>query len=262
MTNKASQKTTREKAAAAKAEADARQRRADTRNRLLGLLVVVALVALIFGGVYISKRGNETPAANPASALPAGVVPPDYGVAYGAGTAAVPQLQLWEDFQCSACEALEKTNGPGIRQLADQGVFRLLWRPTTILDDNLGNTDSIAATNAWGCAIDAGKGPQFHTTVFNNWAPEGQGYPQTTLLQFGKDAGITGDAYTKFESCVKAGTYDGWVALSRQGFDASGASGTPTGFLVMAGKQPKELTSDVLADNTKLKAAVAAYEKS
>lgn len=270
MTNKtsqkASQKTTREKAAAAKAEADARQRRADTRNRALGVVIIVALVALIFGGVWYSKKGNApvpAPSANANAALPSGVDKGTYGVPYGTGTAAVPQLQLWEDFQCPICGELEKANGAGITSLADQGKIRLLWRPTTFLDDNWNNQASQQAAQAWGCAIDAGKAKEYHSTVFANQpATEGTGYTQQQLLDFGTKAGITGAAYDTFKSCVTSNTYASWVANSRQAFDNAAVPGTPTGYLVMAGKANKELDFNTLSNQAALEAAITAYEKS
>jgi protein-disulfide isomerase len=265
--NKESQKTTRARAAEARAKAEAEQRRRDTRNRILGGIVVVALIGLIFGGVWWSKRdsgsgGSTTPTANPDAALPKGVDSATYGVPYGTGTASVPQLQLWEDFQCPACKQLETTNGTGITSLADKGTIRLLWRPTTFLDQNLGNDSSARAAAAWGCAIDAGKAHEYHTTVFANQPEEGVGYTDAQLLQFGKDAGIAGDAYTTFESCVNANTYAGWVANSYQVFQDDAVPGTPTGYLVMDGKDPKEVPAATMADQGKLEQAIKDYQAS
>ncbi|HEY7858211.1 MAG TPA: thioredoxin domain-containing protein [Candidatus Nanopelagicales bacterium] len=264
MTNKTSQKTTREKAAAAKAEADARQRRVDNRNRLLGVVVIVALVALIFGGVWYSKKGNAPTAAPTADAnatLPTGVDKTTYGVPYGNAPTTVPQLQLWEDFQCPICGELEKANGTGITGLADAGKIRLLWRPTTFIDDNQNNQSSQQAAQAWGCAIDAGKAKEYHSTVFANQpATEGTGWTQAQLLDFGTKAGITGAAYDTFKSCVDANTYASWVANSRQAFDQTAVPGTPTGYLVMAGKSNKELDYNTLHDPAALQAAITAFE--
>ena len=266
MTNKTSQKSTREKAAAAKAEADARQRRVDNRNRLLGVVVIVALVALIFGGVWYSKKGdapNPAPTVDANATLPTGVDKATYGVPYGNAPATVPQLQMWEDFQCPICGELEKANGTGITGLADSGKIRLLWRPTTFLDDNNNNQASQQAAQAWGCAIDAGKAKEYHSTVFANQpATEGTGFTQAQLLEFGTKAGITGTAYETFKSCVTANTYASWVANSRQAFDQAAVPGTPTGYLVMVGKSNKELDYSTLVDPTALQAAITAFEKS
>ncbi|HET8971215.1 MAG TPA: thioredoxin domain-containing protein [Candidatus Nanopelagicales bacterium] len=259
--NKESQKTTRERAAAARAKADAEQRRRDNRSRLIGGGVVVILIALIFGGVWLSKRDNGTDPSNANAALPAGVDAATYGVPYGTGSADVPQLQLWEDFQCPGCKALEDANGTGITKLADQGTIRLLWRPTTFLDTNLKNDSSARAAAAWGCAIDAGKAHEYHTTVFANQPEEGVGYTDDQLLQFGKDAGITGPEYDTFASCVGASTYAGWAANSYQAFLTEAVPGTPTGYLVLGDKK-QELPSEVLRDQAKLEQAIKDFQAS
>lgn len=256
--NKQSQKTTRQRAAEARAKAEADARRRDARNRLLGGVVVVALIALIFGGVWFAKRDSGSGGAvgpDPNAALPKGADPVTYGVPYGTGTDDVPQLQLWEDFQCPACKALEDANGTGITTLAEQGTIRLLWRPTTFLDLNLGNDASARAAAAWGCAIDAGKTREYHTTVFANQPTEGVGYTDDQLLQFGEDAGITGDAYATFEQCVTNDTYAGWAANSYQQFRDNAIPGTPAGFLVM-GERSKEVPTATLADQAKLEQAI------
>ncbi len=257
--NKQSQKTTRERAAQARAKAEAEARRRDNRNRALGAVIVVVLIGLIFGGVWFAKRDGGSSSAvgpNPDAALPAGVSGPTYGVPFGTGTDAVPQLQLWEDFQCPACKQLEDANGSGITKLAEEGKIRLLWRPTTFLDQNLNNDASARAAAAWGCAIDAGKAHEYHTTVFANQpAQEGTGYTDAQLLQFGKDSGITGDAYTTFEKCVADNTYAGWVANSYQQFQDDAVPGTPAGFLVM-GDRKQEVPTATLADQSKLEQAI------
>ena len=43
--------------------------------------------------------------------------------------------------------------------------------------------------------------------------------------------GITGDAYSTFESCVKANTYNTWAANSNAQFDKAGVTSTPSIFV-------------------------------
>ena len=258
---KPSQKTTRERAAEAKAKADAEARRRDNRNRLVGGAVVVVLIALIFGGVWFSKKDSGGSGANPDAALPKGVDPVTYGVPFGTGTEAVPQLQLWEDFQCPACKQLEDTNGKGITDLATAGTIRLLWRPTTFLDVNLQNDSSARAAAAWGCAIDAGKAHEYHTTVFANQPEEGVGYTDEQLLQFGKDSGLSGTSYDAFSKCVADKTFTGWVSNSYQLFNSEAVPGTPTGYLVLGDKK-QEVSSDTMKDQAKLEQAIKDFQAS
>jgi protein-disulfide isomerase len=65
----------------------------------------------------------------------------------------------------------------------------------------------------------------------NQPATEGAGYSQQQLLDFGTKAGITGAAYTTFESCVKNATYADWAGNSYQAFQDAGVPGTPTAYL-------------------------------
>jgi protein-disulfide isomerase len=255
-------KNRRDRATAAREAANAGERKRERTVRIVGGITVVVVVLGIIGVAVIAKNSQNTdvsalPSANPAAALPKGVLPTDdphkYGVPYGTGTAAAPVLEIWEDFQCPACDAVEKANGAGIESLADSGKIRLVWRPTTFLDGNLGNDSSARATAAWGCAIDAGKGKEYHNTIFANQPEkEGAGYTDEQLIAFAGDAGITGAALDTFTSCFADRTYLGWAANSTDVFYSSNIAGTP--FALLNGV---EVPTATLVDQTALEALVA-----
>jgi protein-disulfide isomerase len=116
---------------------------------------------------------------------------------------------------------------------------------------------SHRAIAAWGCAIDAGKTTEYHNVVFANQpTKEGTGYTQQTLLDFGTQAGITGDAFTTFSQCVNDQKYLEWSVNATQEMATAGVTSTPTAFL--AGQK---LDNAVLADKAKLDEAVAAATK-
>jgi hypothetical protein len=84
------------------------------------LLVVVGII-----GLALWAKGNDpsnqpiaTVEPDPTAPVPKGVFPAgdpnEYGVPYGTAGADAPVLEIWEDFQCPACGALEKANGAGI----------------------------------------------------------------------------------------------------------------------------------------------------
>jgi protein-disulfide isomerase len=240
-----SKKTTKEKAAAARAAAEAEQRKRDRRVRIIGGVAIAIVVGLIIGiGVYGSRKDSSS-STDPGgivadAALPTGVFGADNANAWGApfNTAAgKPTLAIWEDFQCPACGALEKQAGPSIQKLATDGKVNLVWRPTTFLDANFKKTSpnpdsSQRAAAAWGCAIDAGKTGEYHNTVFANQPTnEGDGWTNEQLIDFGKQAGITGTAFDTFTTCVNASTYTQWVKNSYQTFLDSKVAGTPAAFL-------------------------------
>ncbi len=256
-------KNRRDRAAAARDAANAGERRRERTVRIVGGITVIVVVLGIIGVAVFAKNSQNTdpvalPSADASAALPAGVLPTDdkhaYGVPYGTGTADVPVLEIWEDFQCPACDAVEKANGAGIESLADSGAIRLIWRPTTFLDGNLGNDASTRAAAAWGCAIDAGKAKEYHNVVFANQPEkEGDGYTDQQLLTFAGDAGITGAALDTFTTCFTDRTYVGWAANSTDIFYKSGIAGTP--FALLNGV---EVPTDTLVDQPGLEKLVAA----
>lgn len=239
--------TPKQLAAQARAESEAADRRRERMIRIVGSLVVLAVVGGILAIGILSSRNKDQAAAPPtpdaSAALPTGVPPDTYGVPYGAGwtaenAAALPTLELWEDFQCPACAQLEAAAGPQLEKLADDGLVKLLYRPTTFLDRNLaapnaaaGNPNSSArATSAWGCAIDAGKSGEYHSLVFANQpAQEGEGFSDQALIDFGTQAGVSDTA--AFTKCVEDGTYLAWSANSYQKFLDAGIGGTPAAYL-------------------------------
>ena len=257
-------KNRRNRAAAAQAQANATSRR--ERGVLITGVVIVAVLAvgIIGAGWYFGSQGSEqgpvvTATPDPSALAPTGTIPAgellEYGVVQGSATS--PTLELWEDFQCPACGNLEAVNGAGIEKLADEGLIRLVWRPTTFIDDKMGNDASLRAGAAWGCAIDAGKAREYHNAIFANQpVNEGDGYSQELLLSLGEQVGITGPDLDAFKACVTEGTYLTWVANSRQAFDTEGIQSTPTGKL-----NGVTVDNAVLADDAALRDLIARSTK-
>lgn len=238
----AGSKDRRERAAAARAAAQAGEKRRERTVRLIGALAVVAVVAGIIG-VAVYARNTEGSVAgvqvvdpDPSAPVPEGVLGADsewaFGVPYGSGGANVPVLEVWEDFQCPACGSLEELNGAGIQSLALDGSVRLVYRPTAFLDNNLGNTSSAAAINAWGCAIDAGKTLEYHDLIYANQPTvEGEGWTREQFVGFAEESGITGVPLEQFNDCLTSNRYLGWAANSTQAFYDGNVEGTPRGYL-------------------------------
>ena len=234
-------KTTKEKAAAARAAALKEEKARQRRTNLFiggGLLVVIALI--IGGVVFASNQNKDTgnsaslPPVDPNAALPKTVLPSSsplaYGVPIGTASSTISTVQIWEDFQCPICGEFEKAQGAQIQALAAAGKIYLVYRPASFLDNKLpqSNLSSARATAAWGCAIDGGVAEKYHNVVFANQpAKEGDGYTDAQLLDFGKQAGLSGAAYDTFASCFDKKTYFGWTANSAGAFTDSGIPGTP-----------------------------------
>lgn len=245
-----STKNARQKAAQARAEQLAAEKRRERMIRIIGAVVVVLVVGAIIGGaLYFSNKDSGGDGPNPSAALPTGVQSSTYGYPVNPTEAAgVPNVQIWEDFQCPGCAQYEKSSAAAIDAEAKAGRMNVLLRPATFLDDNFGNDASAQATSAWGCAINAGKSLEYHSAVFAMQPQqEGVGFTQQQLLDAGKQVGITGDALTTFDSCVKAETFLGWASNSQAEFGKSDAKGTPAIFV-----NGKELENKALPDKTGL----------
>lgn len=260
----AGSKDRRERAAAARAEAQAGEKRRERTVRIIGALAVVAVVAGIIGvAVYArntegSVTGVEVIDPDPSAPVPEGVLGADsqwpFGVPYGTGGENVPVLEVWEDFQCPACAALEETNGAGIAELAETGVARLIYRPTGFLDRNLGNDASNRAIAAWGCAIDEGFTREFHDAVYvNQPEEEGNGWPDEDFISIAEQIGMGGEQLDSFTQCVNDGTYRVWAANSTQAFYDETIPGTPFGRI-----DGLEIDNGTLADQAALLAALTA----
>ena len=254
-------KNRRDRAAAAREEANSAERRRERTVRIIGAVTVVVVVLGIIGVAVVARNSSDTsavavPTADPNAPLPTGVLPTDdqhaYGVPYGTATPDAPVLEIWEDFQCPACGAVEEANGAGIESLADAGKVQLIWRPTAFLDRNLGNDASARATAAWGCAIDAGKAKEYHATVFANQPEvEGTGWTNEELIAFAGDAGIAGAELDTFTQCVADATYLGWSANSTEVFYTSNIPGTP-----LAKINGVEIPTEILVDQASLEQLV------
>ncbi|MDP4013402.1 MAG: thioredoxin domain-containing protein [Candidatus Nanopelagicales bacterium] len=251
----------RKRAAEARAAAEAAQNR---RQRLInigiGAVLVVVVVGLVGGAWWSSGRsgGNIEPSAD--AVLPQGVLAADspyaYGVVAAKGAAqGKPVVEIWEDFQCPACEYFEKVFGETVTEMAKSGDAEVIWRTIAFLDSNIPGQNSKRAMSAWGCAIDEGKKDEYHEIVFANQPTEGVGWTNDQLISFGAQAGIKGDRFDPFKQCVVSETYFGWSVNSTDQMRIQGITGTPT--VVVNGKKVAFDPSDPDGDIERLKKAVA-----
>jgi protein-disulfide isomerase len=256
-------KNRRDRAAAARDAANAGEKKRERTVRIVGAITVIVVVVGIIGVAVVAKNQSTdasavpTVSADPNAPLPEGVIAGGegwaFGVPFGTSTTA-PVLEIWEDFQCPACQAVEKANGAGIEALAEQGKVRLVWRPTTVLDGNLGNDSSARAVAAWGCAIDAGKSREFHNTVYSNPpAAEGDGFTDDQMIGFAESSGIAGADLDAFKTCFADRTYAGWAANSTDLFYSAKIQGTP--YALLAGV---EVPTETLVDQAALEKLVDA----
>ena len=246
--------TKREKTDRMLAQRAAEQAAQRRRERMIRVGAAVAVVLVVLGVVlFMATRGGDE--APDDAALPTGVDTAGGGVPVG--TAGAPVLELYEDFQCPICKTFEDALGSTLADLVSAGTARIVYYPLSFLDRQLGNDSSLRAANAAGCAQDAGAFAAYHDTVFANQPErEGDGYTDEQLLQFGRDAGIEGDSYATFETCVQDRTYEGWVQQVQQVANDRPVTGTPTLFLDGELVDTSELITGESFDPEKLRALI------
>lgn len=220
----------RAEAAALKAQAD-KQAARDKRTKLLGGIAVAAVaIGIVAAGYFGAKSATpSSPSADPNAKSPAGVTE-TYGMPFQPVDAAKSTLVIYEDPQCPICKLFEQQYGAGIRALVTGGKINLVYQMAAFIDDNLpqSNHASRRAIAALGCAVDQGKGIEYHDLVYANQpATEGDGYSDSLLRELGSTVGLSGTKLKAFQSCFDEGTYLGWADNANQYFRDQQIPGTP-----------------------------------
>jgi protein-disulfide isomerase len=184
-----------------------RRRRIRVSTVSAGVLVLAA--AAVVG--ITSYHGRHT--AVPAPPAPFGYAGPyapvtlnvDNSVTMARPGVAKPVLDVYEDFQCSACRAFEKSDGAVIQQLADQGKVKVVYYPFTIFSGQPELANSVRAWAAARCAP-PGRWVKYHNALYANQPAQtaSDGFPVSQLIRLGEDVGITSPA---FAQCVRSQQY-------------------------------------------------------
>lgn len=205
----------------------ARQAAADKRRQRIINTAIIIVVVLVVGGIFIAVQKNRSTGTT-TGALPQGVTENGGPLVFGSGPV---KVDVYEDFQCPNCKDFEAVNGKYLKQQVDSKAITLLIHPVTFLNQNLGNTSSTLAANAFACSYPTGQSQAlaFHTLIYQNQPPEtNPGYTQQQMIDWAKQAGVTGSTY---ESCVKDGTYNTWTDQVTATMATNGVTGTPTIFI-------------------------------
>ncbi|MGI8667731.1 MAG: DsbA family protein [Jatrophihabitans sp.] len=194
-----------------------------------GTAVVVVLVSFIAIGVQ-GNRAKISPTADTANATAAG------GVMVGNKQSPV-LVDIYEDFQCPICNNLEQS---GLTKDFDAKVkattIKVNYHVMSFLDSSSnGNKYSSRAANAGYCAADQSPDafPKFHDILYgknadgqnNQPAENSSGKPDSQLIDWGKQAGITS---ADFSTCVTSDSHQDLVAGVTDAASKRGVNGTPT----------------------------------
>jgi protein-disulfide isomerase len=194
--------------------ASRRGRRRASWQVLVGIAVLV--VAVIAGVAIQSGRSSSSGAV----VRPAHGLGPNDGEQRGKASAPV-LVEEYGDFQCPHCRDFQRDVVPTIDRLVDQGKVRFVYHPIAFI-----GPESIAASNAATCAGDRGKFWPYHDQLFAAQGPENSGTFSTAELErIGQQVGVSAD---RFNTCVRDGTYNGWLSKITDDASRRGVNATPT----------------------------------
>jgi protein-disulfide isomerase len=204
-----------------------KMQRQQRRQRLtiVGVITVVAAI-LVFLVVWqpLSSVGEIIP-ITPAA------LPEADGLSLGDPNAAVT-IDVFEDFQCSACQRFTQNIEPlVIENLVATGRARYVFHNYPFLDGNGAGSsgESDQASNAAMCANEQDKFWEMHSIIYANWNGENRGqFSDRRLQRMAESIGLEMDA---FNSCFNANKYEADIQADFDLGREMGVSGTPTVFV-------------------------------
>jgi protein-disulfide isomerase len=231
-------------------------RRKAARERTLYLSAALSVLIVLISIIGIGVQANRAKIQGDLTATNATVA---NGVVVG--KPAKVTVDFFEDFQCPICNKFEQSAGSDVAAQIAAGRIQARYHTMAFLDEaSNGNRYSSRAANAALCASDVSVAAfqKYHAILFgkdskgqNNQPAEGtHGRTDAQLLQYAKQAGITGDNLTTFQSCTTGQLHKAMVVAITDNASKRGVTGTPTVFV--NGKQLKTV------DKAHLDAAIAA----
>lgn len=234
---RAERRRKQQEAAARSHQPEPRRQDGARRRAVAAVAGVVVLLAVVVGvGIWLQQRTTpgELPAAIPVAPPAADYAVELQGATVVAGDRGAPvTIDVYEDFLCPGCAALEDRYGDRLAQAAASGQAAVRYHPIALLDEESEPQGySTLAAGASRCAASAGIFPALHTSLFA--AQPTQGEPAWTAAQIvalGRQLGADGG----FARCIRdEGTEQQVTAATRQArqriaeLRGDGLVGTPT----------------------------------
>lgn len=141
-------------------------------------------------------------------------------------------IDVFEDFQCPACQFFSESVEPLIIQyLVETGKARLVYHNYPFIDGNGASNggESDQSANASMCANEQGKFWEMKAVLYANWNGENQGnLSDRRLVAMAEAINLDMDA---FNACFKANKYKADIQASFDYGEQLGVSGTPSAFV-------------------------------
>jgi protein-disulfide isomerase len=187
-----------------------------TRNLVIAVVLGVALIMLV--PTVLSKQTNES------AAIPSSVSAEDgYGIVFNKELQDVPFIEIYEDFQCPACQRFEAIVGEYLEELITTKKAKVAYHPLSFL-----GPESKLAANAAGCAANEGKFIQFHKLLYANQPAENSGAWSAAYFS---NLGLALGTSSEFDKCVAKNQYQDWVVNVANEGAKRNINSTPTVFI-------------------------------
>ncbi len=196
-----------------------RQRREQSRNRLL-VILLVTVAAVLISLVLILPNLRPSDASKITQITPVVSTVPMKGTSIGNLNAPV-KMDVWEDFQCSGCLSYTKNLEPQVlHAYVDTGKVYYTFHFYPFIDG--GHGESHDAANAAMCAAAQERFWDYHAITFANWMGENAGsFTKPRLVGFAQNIGLD---MTAFNKCFQQYMYSAEI---QQDVDAGTKLGVP-----------------------------------
>ncbi|TDB88072.1 hypothetical protein E1264_12655 [Actinomadura sp. KC216] len=229
--------------------AAARERRQRLLVVVLGGVVAAAVVIAVVVVAVSRDSGGETLTDSYKGPLAPAAREPFGAVAMAQPGVTAPVVDVYEDFQCPACKAMEERIGGTLKQLAAEGRAKVVYRPFQLFQQEPLMSNSRRAANAAAC-VPSGIWMRYHDKLFAEQPVEGdRGFGNARLIDWGAELGATDPG---FAACVNGSQKIDEVEKASAQAGRAGVDSTP--YLALNGRK---VEPDVLGSPDELKKAVA-----
>ena len=213
------------------------QRRKERQMVFLAVAGAVLVLIAIVVGASLIQQNQPVGEIKPITPVDR---PNPSGTAMGNPDAPV-RIEVFEDFQCPACQLFTKNVEPLIMQeLVSAGIAYYVFRHYPFLDDASATRESDQAAYASLCAADQDRFWDYHDILFANWNGENQNaYSDKRLVAFAEALNLDMQA---FNDCFESNAYEDDINADLNLGKSLGITGTPSvlvnGTLVSPGFVP------------------------
>lgn len=214
-------------------------RRKERQQRITVVSVAGVVILLVLSALIVPNLIGDNSEARNFNRIQPGNYPTANGTALGDPNAPV-KVEVFEDFQCSACETYTKNYEPlVISNLVDTGQIYYVFYQYPFLDDRNTSKDSDQAAMASMCAADQNRFWDYKSLLYANRQEIPGVFSESRLMAFAESLKLDMEA---FRACYRSNRFQGQIDADMALGKEKGVTGTPSVFVngvdVSPGKVP------------------------